>query len=122
MKQYQDNGSGGFVIDGLNIPDDLANRNRRRMQEEIDAGEAEIVPYEDPPDTRTYRQKRAERYAAELGLEPGRWQAVGDVLDELLGWIDAAGVTVSPGLQRILDIRAQIKADIPKELLEKLRG
>lgn len=48
MKQYQDLGNGRFQIGGSDFPDDMTNRERRRMQVEIDAGQAEILPYVAP--------------------------------------------------------------------------
>ena len=45
MKQYQETEHCSFTIDGMSIPAAAGNRHYRKMQEEVTAGEAEILPY-----------------------------------------------------------------------------
>ena len=53
MKQYQqlDENGESFQIGGLSIPVDPGNRDYARMQDEIAAGEAEVLPYVEPVPT-----------------------------------------------------------------------
>jgi hypothetical protein len=53
MKQYQqlDENGESFQIGGLSIPVDPGNRDYARMQDEIAAGEAEVLPYVEPAPT-----------------------------------------------------------------------
>ena len=44
MKTYQTLADGSFHAGGVSIPDDMGNRRRREMQQEVDAGTAEILP------------------------------------------------------------------------------
>jgi hypothetical protein len=61
MKQYQQLDVSGtvFQIDGTSIPSDPANRHYAEMLEEIEAGEAEILPY--APPAKTWNKIRWER-------------------------------------------------------------
>ncbi len=49
MKQYQTTESGSYSIDGVTIPNDSKNRHYKKMLAEVDAGEAQILPYVAPP-------------------------------------------------------------------------
>jgi len=49
MKQYQETENGSYTIEGMTIPAAEGNRHYRAMLVEIDAGEAEILPYVEPP-------------------------------------------------------------------------
>jgi len=61
MKRYQQLDVDGavFQIDGNSIPADPANRHYAEMLEEIEAGEAEILPY--APPAKTWNKIRWER-------------------------------------------------------------
>ena len=48
MKTYQTLADGSFHAGDVTIPDDMANGRRRRMQREVDAGEAEILAHVPP--------------------------------------------------------------------------
>lgn len=48
MKQYKQDSKGHFRYGGSVIPDNIALNARKKMQKEIDAGEAEIISYEPP--------------------------------------------------------------------------
>jgi hypothetical protein len=62
MKQYQqlDENGEAFQIGGLSIPADPGNRDYARMQDEISAGEAEVLPF--VPYVPTYAEHRIEAY------------------------------------------------------------
>ena len=48
MKQYFETALGFFMYEGAEIPSDPANGHYRTMLDEIEAGEAAIVPYSPP--------------------------------------------------------------------------
>ena len=64
MKQYQqlDENGESFQIGGLSIPVDPGNRDYARMQDEIAAGEAEILPF--VAYVPTYAEQRREAYGS----------------------------------------------------------
>lgn len=49
MKQYQDLGDGSLKIGNTVIPDDPSHRLFLKMQDEVQAGEAEVLPPVVPP-------------------------------------------------------------------------
>jgi len=53
MKYYQQLDEDGqvFQIGGLSLPADEGNRHYQQMREEIEAGEAEILPFVEPVPT-----------------------------------------------------------------------
>jgi hypothetical protein len=62
MKQYQQDSDGtNFQISNLSIPADAANSHYAQMLEEIEAGEAEILPYVEP--VLSYVNRRIAAYA-----------------------------------------------------------
>ena len=63
MKQYKENEDGGLEIDGMSIPKDGGNRHYRKAMEEIEKGEAEILPYVAP--VKTTEELRGEAYRAQ---------------------------------------------------------
>lgn len=48
MKTYTQT-ENGFVFEGVSIPDSGGNRHYRKMIDEVESGDAEIVPYVAPP-------------------------------------------------------------------------
>lgn len=63
-----------------------------------------------------YRRQREAAYIAEMGAEPGPFhRVVGDVLDEVLGWIEAQdGAVATDGMTALLAKRADIKRRFPR--------
>jgi len=49
MKQYKETEYGSYTIDDINIPNDFGNRHYILMIDELEKGEAEILPYVEPP-------------------------------------------------------------------------
>jgi hypothetical protein len=111
MKNYQTTAQGSFTIDGMTIPNSGENRHYRQLQDEVAAGDATILPYTPPADTRTVRDKRQERYIDELSPEGDFQKTTGDMLDAL--------VKAIYGDTSELDLLAaqinQIKQDLPEE-------
>lgn len=48
MKSYQKTESGSYMVDGMAIPNSKGNRHYQQMLTEIEAGNAEILPYVTP--------------------------------------------------------------------------
>jgi hypothetical protein len=74
MKIYTEVNSGVFTIDKICIQSDSGNRHYVQMLAEIEAGEAEIIPYVEPP--ATWASVRAERNKL---LKDTDWQGMSDV-------------------------------------------
>lgn len=111
MKQYNTQEDGSITIDGITIPPTTDNRHYVQALKEVVDGDAEILPYVAPPDTRTYRELRQEQYIKELSPEGNFNTTTGDMLDAL---IDAAygDSTQLDLLKAKID---QIRLDIPKD-------
>ncbi len=61
MIKYKEVGNGNWELNGVHIPSDPNNTDRANMLAEIEAGEAEIIPYVEPePD---YEELRRKAYA-----------------------------------------------------------
>jgi len=62
MKQYKETEFGTYIINGINIPKDLGNRHYILLLDELEKGDAEILPYVEPsapvPKVVTMRQAR----------------------------------------------------------------
>lgn len=111
MKKYSTTENGSFAIGGELIPNSGRNAEYRQMRAEVDAGEAEILPYEAPADTRSYRDKRQERYIKELSAEGDFQKTVGDMLNALF----EAHYGDSTKLDGLATKIEGIKTDIPEE-------
>lgn len=84
MISYQELKDGSLGIDGATIPNSDGNKDYRAAIKLVDSGTAEILPYSPPRDSRTYRDKRQERYTAELSPEGSFQKTVGDTIDALI--------------------------------------
>lgn len=111
MDTYQTTKNGEYTLDGTTIPNSGANRLYRRMQAEVAAGDAEILPYVEPTDSRTYRDRRQARYIAELSVEGDFQKTVGDTLDAII----KAMYGDTSELDALAAKIAAIKAEIPAE-------
>lgn len=80
MKQYRENESGGFDIDGFSIPNDQGNRHYNQMQKEIADGEAEILSYIEP--TSSVDELRRKAYNEAGVTNEARLDALWDALFE----------------------------------------
>jgi len=49
MKQYQETENGSYTIEGMTIPAAEGNRHYILLLDELEKGEAEILPYVEPP-------------------------------------------------------------------------
>ena len=92
MKEYTKTESGeSYTIDGMNIPNAEGNRHYRLMLEEVESGEAEILPYVIPEVTSAQLISELEASITSLNL---RGAALGDEYS----------------LSKIADVEGQINA------------
>ncbi len=72
MKTYIEYGS-SILFEHLNVPKDPANRHYAQFLQELEKGEAELIPY--VPPAPTWEQIRAKRDAL---LKDSDWSVAGD--------------------------------------------
>lgn len=75
--------------------------------------ETESIP--EPEDTRTYREKRKEAYASELGVDSDFINTLGDVIDILIKELDKRGTAVTSEYKSMKSKIKAIKTRFPKE-------
>ena len=73
MKIYQDTKINTIVFEDLNIPKDPANRHYSQFLQELESGEAELIPY--VPPAPTWEEIRSQRDAL---LKDSDWAAFPD--------------------------------------------
>jgi hypothetical protein len=84
MSVYETTEDGEFKLGRMAIPNDTSNWHYQQMMLEVSTHQSTITPYVTPPDPRTVRDKRQERYITELSPEGNFHKTVGDMLDALV--------------------------------------
>jgi len=107
--------------EGKHIPVDPGNRHYQALLD----GQVLIDRYEEPPDSRTYRQRRSERYTDELtngDEKENPMAAIGDVIDDMITaftaefpeYTDPSSARGKSPLGKKIAKIAKIKREIPK--------
>lgn len=101
----QDDGDGPYIKEWL-------SDDPQPTEQEITAASAELTAQRL---AMAYRDQRAVAYRDELGAEAGNFiKTIGDVLDVVLGQIEASDLERTPEMAAILEKRSEIKTRYPK--------